>query len=68
VTISDLRSSASILQKSTEASSSRQDKDVEVGSSNKVKGRKGKDPVADLDAEGPKSGDNTHGSPKVHPT
>ena len=66
MTISDLRSSASVLQKSTEASSSRQDKDAEVGSSKKVKGKKGKDPVTDLDAEGPESGDDAHGSPRVH--
>jgi len=68
VTISDLHSSASIPQKSTEASSSRQDKDAEASSTKKVKGRKGKDPVADLDAEGPESGDDTHGSPRVHLT
>ena len=40
VTISDLRSNASVLQKSTETSSSRQDKDAEAGSSKKVKGKK----------------------------
>lgn len=66
MTISDLRSSASVMQKSTEASSSRQDKDAEVGSSKKVKGKKGKDPVTDLDAEGLESGDDAHGSPRVH--
>ena len=65
VTISDLRSSASVLQKSTEASSSRQDNDAEVGSSKKAKGKKRKDPVADLDAEGLESDDDAHGSLRV---
>jgi len=65
VTISDIRSSASVLQKSGEASSSRQDKDAEVGLSKKVKGKKVKDPVIDLDAEGPESSDDAHGSPRV---
>jgi len=68
VAISDLRSSASVLQKSTKASSSRQDKDAEVGSLKKVKRKKGKDPVDDLDAEGPESGVDAHGSPRVHLT
>ena len=32
----------------------------------KVNGKKGKDRMADLDAEGPKNGDDAHGSPTVH--
>lgn len=53
MTISDLRSNASILQKSTKTNSSKQEKDVEVGTSKKAKEKKGKVPLADLDAEGP---------------
>jgi len=49
-----------------EASSSTQDKDAEAGSSRKVKGNKVKDLVADLDAEGLESGDDTCGSPRVY--
>ena len=32
----------------------------------KAKGKKRKDHVADLDVEGPESGDDAHGSPRVH--
>jgi len=32
----------------------------------KVKGKKGKDPVADLDVEGPESGKDAHRSPRFH--
>lgn len=67
VTISDLRFGASVLQKSTEAGSSRQDKDAEVGWSKKVKGKKGKNPVTDLDVEGPESGGDADESLRVHP-
>lgn len=66
VTINDIRSNASILQKSTKANSSKQDKDVEVGSSKKAKRKKGKDPMADLDTEGPESSYDAYGSPRVH--
>jgi len=66
VTINDFRSNASILQKSMEAYSSKQDNDAKAGSSKKAKGKKGKDPMEDLDAEGPESSDDTHGSLAVH--
>ena len=66
MTINDLWSNASVLQKSTEANSSKQDKDVEAGSLKKAKGKKGKDPVADAEAEGPESSGDAHGSPRVH--
>ena len=54
VTINDLRSSASVLQKSTEANSSKQEKDAEAGPSKKANGKKRKDSMANLDVEGQK--------------
>jgi len=68
VTISDLRSNASILQKSTEVNSSKQDKGADAGSSKKAKGKKQKDPMVDLDAEGSESSDDAHVSLGVHLT
>ena len=66
MTINDLRSHTSVLQKSTEANSFKQENDAEARSSKKAKCKKGKDPVADLDAEGPEFSDNAHGSLRVH--
>lgn len=56
----------SSLQKSKTANSSKQEKDAEAGSLKKAKGNKGKDPVTELDAKGPKSSDDAHRSPIVH--
>ena len=66
MTINSLRSSASILKKSTKANSSKQEKNAEVGSSKKAKEKKGMDLMAGLDVEGQKSCDDAHGSPEVH--
>jgi len=45
VTINDLRTSVSILEESTEANSSKQEKGVLTSSPKTAKGKKGKDPM-----------------------
>jgi len=55
VTINDLGTNASILHKSIEANSSKQEKDEEASSSKKTMGKKEKFPIEDLNVEAPKS-------------
>jgi len=56
VTVNDLRTNVSFLDKSTEANSSRCQKDKEIGSLRKIQGKKGKAPMDDLDSKAPESG------------
>jgi len=49
VIVNDLRTKVSLLERSTEANSSRCEKDEETGSSRKIQGKKGKAPMDDLD-------------------
>jgi len=56
VTVNDLRTNVSLLEKSTEANSSRCKKDEETGSSRKIQGKKGKASMDDLDVEVPECG------------
>ena len=55
VTVNDLRTNVFILEKSMEASSSRCEKDEEIGSSRKIQGKKGKAPMDDLDGQAAQS-------------
>ena len=61
-TIKNLRTNVSILNRGTKANSSKQKKDVEVGSLKKVKGKKGKAPIEDSDAKEQKSYDDAYES------
>jgi len=56
VTVNDLRTNISHLEKSTKANSSRCEKDEETGSLRKIQGNKGKAPIDDLDGKAPESG------------
>jgi len=66
VTINDLNSSASILKKSKEVNSSKQEKDPEAGLLKKAKGRKGKDPVDNSDVKSQTSCDDARKCLGVH--
>jgi len=66
VTVNDLRTNVSFLEKSTEANSSRCEKDEEVGSSMMIQGKRSKLPMDDLDSKVPESGGIIRESPGIH--
>jgi len=66
MTLNDLRTNVFLFQKSTKVNSFRQEKDEEIDSLRKAKGKKEKGPMEDLDAEVPKSCDATHESLVIH--
>ena len=55
MTVNDLRTNVSLLEKIMEVNSSRCEKDEEVGSSRKIQGKMGKAPMDDLDGKEPES-------------
>jgi len=67
VTVNDLRTNVSFLEKSIEANSSWCEKDEEVSSSRKIQGKKGKASMDDLDGKAPESGVTIQESPSIRP-
>jgi len=63
VTINDLRTNVSFLEKSSEANSSRCEKEEEVGFSKKIQGKKGKTP---MDDKVPETDGIIRESPDIH--
>jgi len=66
VTVNDLRTNISILEKSTEVNFCRCEKDEKIGSSRKIQGKKGKAPMDDLDGKALESNGIIRESPIIH--
>ena len=65
MTVNDLRTNVSFLEKSAEANSFQCEKDEEVGCLRKIQGKKGKAPKDDLDGKTPEFGGITRKSPGI---
>jgi len=66
VTINDLRTNISLLEKSMEANSFRCEKDEETGSLREIQGKKGKASMDDLNGEAPESSGIIRESSGIH--